>query len=108
MPERMSPDNNDVIMDQLLRQSLRSEPPKLSSSFDRRLDRRLHQPRLSSRARTVLGAYSAGALVISAWVLSDLPLTVLAAVAVVTLISPAMLFVASRRSAPAVGGGIDR
>ena len=98
MPERMSPDNNDDMMDQLLRQSLRSEPPKLSSGFDRRLERRIHPPRLSPKARAVLGSYTAGALAISAWVLSDLPLTVLAAVAVFTLISPTMLFLAIRRS----------
>ena len=97
MPERMSPDNIEVRMDQLLRQSLRAEPPKLSSGFDRRLHRRIEPARLSSKARGLLGVYSAGAIVISVWALSNMPLLVLAAVAVVTLISPTMLFVANRR-----------
>jgi hypothetical protein len=97
----MSSDNaevKDVRMDQLLRQSLGSEPPKLSSRFDRELDKRVHPPRLSSKSRKVLAAYTAGALVISAWVLSDLPIAALVAIAVFTLISPTMLFLANRRN----------
>lgn len=97
MPDHLSADPTDDKMDQLLRRSLRAESPKLSSSFDQRLELRIHRRGLSSRARIVLGVYSAAALAVSAWALSDFPLGLLAAVAVFTLLSPAKLFFAKRR-----------
>jgi hypothetical protein len=103
MSERRSPENTDAMMDQLLRQSLRSEPPKLSPGFDNRLTKRIHPPRLSSKARTILVLYGVGALATSAWVLSDLPFSLLAVVVVFTLISPIMLFLENRRRVNARG-----
>jgi len=98
MSEYRFADNTDDRMDQLLRRSLRAEAPKLSSGFDRRLDSRIHPRGLSSRARVVLGLYSAAALAASALALSDLPIGMLAAVVVFTLVSPTVLFFAKRRS----------
>lgn len=97
MPEQFSVDDADDRIDQLLRRSLRAESPQLSSAFDQRLELRIHPRGLNPRTRIVLGLYGAAALAASAWALSDLPLGMLAVVAVFTLVSPTMLLVANRR-----------
>lgn len=52
-------------MDELLKSTLREPVPRLSGEFERRLQRRLYPPSLSSRARAILGLYAAAAIVVS-------------------------------------------
>jgi hypothetical protein len=56
------------IMDSLLRRALaEDEPPTLSSTFDRRLAKRIRPRRLSPAGRLLLALYSLVALATSAW-----------------------------------------
>jgi hypothetical protein len=57
-------------MDHLLRQMMAGEPqPALSSSFDRRLERRLRPARLNSTGRLLMAVYAVLALTVSIWVM---------------------------------------
>lgn len=59
-------------MDDLLKSTLRQPAPHLSDGFERRLQRYLYPPSLSSRARTILGIYAAAAIVVSIFVFRTL------------------------------------
>jgi hypothetical protein len=59
-------------MDDLLKSTLHRPAPRLSEDFERRLQRRLYPPSLSSRARAILGIYAAAAIVVSIFALRTL------------------------------------
>ena len=71
--------HDDDMMDRLLRDAMAADVPQLSSSFDGRVMRRVRPRRLTARGRVVIAAYVVVAAATTAWLMSDLPVTSLAA-----------------------------
>ena len=58
-------------VDQWLRDAMSGSTPRLSASFDARLEKRLRPRRLTATGRVVMAAYVLAALLVSAWALRN-------------------------------------
>jgi hypothetical protein len=76
---------DDELMDQLLRDTLAGEPPQLSPGFDARLMRRVRPRRLSQKGRVLVTAYAVIGAAMAAWLMRDLPATMIVAALVMTV-----------------------
>ena len=73
----------DDAMDQLLRDAMSAEQPQLSPGFDSRVLRRVRPRRLTPMGRMVIGAYVLVAAATAAWLMHDLPMSVIVLAAVI-------------------------
>ena len=76
---------DDELMDRLLRDTLAGEPPQLSPQFDDRLMRRVRPRRLSQKGRVLVTAYAVLGASTAAWLMHDLPLSMIVAALVITM-----------------------
>jgi len=75
--------HSDDAMDQLLRDAMSAEQPQLSPAFDARVMRRVRPRRLTSFGRAVMWVYVVVTAALAAWLIHDLPITVIVAAVVV-------------------------
>jgi hypothetical protein len=74
---------NDDVMDQLLRDAMAADAPRLSPAFDARIMRRVRPRRLTTMGRVVIAVYFAVALAVAAWLMRDLPVAWIVAAIVI-------------------------
>ena len=67
--------HDDDLMDQLLRDTMAGEPPKLSPEFDTRVMRRVRPRRLTQRGRWLIAGYVVVAATTAGWLMRDVPVT---------------------------------
>lgn len=91
--------HDDDVMDQLLREAMRSDAPELSAGFDARLRRRVQPRRLTPMGRAVFVLYVAVAGTTAAWLLRDLSVEQLAVAIAIGVPVAAGLSVYGRRLA---------
>lgn len=77
--------NDDELMDQMLRETMRDDVPQLPSGFDRQVMDQVRPRQLSKAGRLVLGAYALVAVSATMWLMSDLQVGVIAAATVAGL-----------------------
>lgn len=70
---------DDDVMDQLLRDTMAAEAPRLSPDFDARIMRRVRPRRLTPTGRLVLAAYVVAALATTVWAMHGLRVDLIAA-----------------------------
>jgi hypothetical protein len=63
--------NEQEHVDQWLRDAMSGSAPRLSASFDARLEKRLRPRRLTTTGRIVMAAYVLAALLVSVWALRN-------------------------------------
>lgn len=75
--------HDDDMMDQLLRDAMTGDVPRLSSGFDARVLRRVRPRRLTPIGRAVIAAYVVIAVATTVWLMRDVQTTwIVAAVAI--------------------------
>ena len=65
--------HDDELMDRLLQDAMRAEPPAASPGFDGDVMRRVRLRRLGPLGRVVMGVYIVLAMCAAAWVLANVP-----------------------------------
>jgi hypothetical protein len=82
--------HDDDLMDNLLRDAMAADAPRLSPSFDARVMRRVRPRRLTPRGRVLLAAYTVAAAAAAVWLMRDLHLaSIVAAVAITVPVAAA-------------------
>ena len=71
--------NDDELMDQLLRDAMAADVPRLSPGFDDRVIERLRPRRLTAVGRTVISIYVVAAAATAVWFIQDLRMELIAA-----------------------------
>ena len=81
--------NEQEQMEQWLRDAMSGSAPRLSASFDARLEKRLRPRRLTAAGRVVMAAYVLAALLVSVWALRNAALdwTIVAAVVLASAVA---------------------
>ena len=71
--------NDDELMDQLLRDAMAADVPRLSPGFNDRVIERLRPRRLTAVGRTVISIYVVAAAATAVWFIQDLRMELIAA-----------------------------
>ena len=93
--------HDDEMMDQLLRDAMAGEAPRLSPDFDARVMRRARPRRLGVIGRVVITSYAVIAAATAAWFMRDLPAELIVmAVAISVPVAAGASAYAQRLAAP--------
>lgn len=76
---------NDDVIDELLKETMAAEPPRLSPTFDAAVMRAVRPRRLTGSGRVVMAVFSLVALVSTVWLMQGLPLDLIALSLVITV-----------------------
>ena len=76
---------DDDLMDQLLRDTMAADPPKLSPEFDARVMRRVRPRRLTQTGRWLIAGYAVVAAATAGWLMRDVPVTAMVAALAMTV-----------------------
>ena len=69
---------NDELIDELLRETMATEPRRLSPTFDASVMQGVRPRRLTPSGRAAVAAYALVALVGTVWLMQDLPIDLIA------------------------------
>jgi hypothetical protein len=88
-------------MDALLREALTAPAPRLSPAFDAKVMARVRPARLTSPGRMLMALYAIAAVVVSGWVIRDVPVEWIAASVAVCVLAAVALALYARHLADA-------
>jgi hypothetical protein len=71
--------NDDEVMDQLLRDAMAADAPRLSPAFDARVMRLVRPRRLTPTGRIVMAVYVLAGVALAVWLMRDLSIESIAA-----------------------------